>query len=153
MFCTVAPILCAINSKKYLRPIQISHLYGPIWFCMSLYDFVWLFMAPFGLYIPVWSCMIPYGPIWSHMVPNGPVWSRMVLYDLVWSCMVPHCPIWFCWVLFGPLWSFMVLQCFLRTGCPDWTKSFCIVSGFSRHKFRVPTWGSLQHLENVHQQI
>ena len=46
----------------------------------------------------------------------------------------------------GNIWS--LFPCFLRTGCSDWTKSFCIVSGFSRHKFRVPTWGSLQHLEN-----
>ena len=40
------------------------------------------------------------------------------------------------------------LKCFLRTGCLDWTKSFCIASGSLRHKFRIPTWGILEQLDN-----
>ena len=33
---------------------------------------------------------------------------------------------------------------FLSIGCSD---SICSVSGSLRHKFRVPTWSSLEHLE------
>ena len=53
-------------------------------------------------------------------------------------------------------WKFAVLTIsnifahfgrFLRTGWSDWAQTFSIKSGISRHKFRVPTRGTLKHFE------
>ena len=37
---------------------------------------------------------------------------------------------------------------FLSPQCTNHVLVFCILSGISRYKFRVPTWGTLEKLEN-----
>ena len=41
----------------------------------------------------------------------------------------------------------MVFWLFLGSHWSDWAQSFSIESGISRHKFRVPTRGTLEHFE------
>ena len=88
--------------------------------------------------------------------------SIKCLQKSIFCCVLLHKDYWFIFI-FSQKWVLRVSQggsilkkvdflwCSklpLRTGCSDWTESFCTVSGFLRHKFRVHTWGSLEHLEN-----
>ena len=68
---------------------------GPVWSCIVVYGFVWLYIVWFGLEQSALSCTVLFNQVWlrmvlfaleqSYTVSNGHVGSCVVLYGFVWS--------------------------------------------------------------------